>query len=275
MTRIEIQTSNDAGLVLRDSKAFLTRTPVENNLVLTILHERAEHSEPGLYWTVSADGQIAGLVLQSPPAMPAVLTAVPPGCIEELVNRMAGDRPDLPGIRGEAVTTARFAGYWAERLKIPVAPVEALRLYRLTALRSPQVAPGLMRTANEFDLGLVIEWLQGFQRDTGATVAPPDVLRRRIAAGLISIWDDGKPVSMAAITKPVAQTVRVGLVYTPPEHRRRGYAASIVAAVSRAALRTAASQCVLYTQLSNPQSNAIYQRLGYEPVLDLLRYRFG
>jgi predicted GNAT family acetyltransferase len=72
--------------------------------------------------------------------------------------------------------------------------------------------------------------------------------------GLISIWDDGKPVSMASVTPPLARTVRVGLVYTPPEHRGRGYAASCVAAVSRAALEADASQCVLYTQLSNPQS---------------------
>lgn len=36
-----------------------------------------------------------------------------------------------------------------------------------------------------------------------------------------------------------------------------------------------ASQCVLYTQLSNPQSNAISRRLGYEPVVEQLRYRFG
>lgn len=275
MRRIEIETSDEAGAVLRAGEAFLTRAPVEHNLVLTILHERADHPEPGRYWTVSADGQFAGLALQSPPTVPAVLTEIAPDFIEELANAIAADRPNLPGVFGQAATAARFAGCWAERLKIPVAPVEALRLYRLTTLRPPPAAPGSLRTGSDADLDLVVEWLQGFQRDTGATMAPPDALRRRIEAGLISIWDNGKPVSMAAVTKPLARIVRVGLVYTPPEHRGRGYAASCVAAVSQAALDAGASKCVLYTQLSNPQSNAIYRRLGYEPVVEQLRYRFG
>jgi uncharacterized protein len=275
MARVEIDISENAGAVLKAGEVFLTRAPVEHNLVLTILHDRTDHPEPGRYWMVLDGGWLAGLALQSPPEVPVLLTGIPSDCIEELAMAMAADRPSLPGVFGEAATASRFAGCWAEWLKIPVSPVEALRLYRLTGLRPPPAAPGSLRTASEPDLGLVLEWLQGFGRETGSAVAPPDALRRRIEAGLISIWDDGKPVSMAFATKPLAQTVRVGLVYTSPEHRGRGYAASCVAAVSGAALQTGASQCALYAQLSNPQSNAIYRRLGYEPVIELLHYRFG
>jgi predicted GNAT family acetyltransferase len=32
---------------------------------------------------------------------------------------------------------------------------------------------------------------------------------------------------------------------------------------------------VLYTQLHNPQSNAIYRRLGYQPISEHLRYEFS
>jgi hypothetical protein len=31
---------------------------------------------------------------------------------------------------------------------------------------------------------------------------------------------------------------------------------------------------ILYTQLTNPTSNAIYRRIGFEPVLEVLRYAF-
>ncbi|MEZ5170856.1 MAG: hypothetical protein R3A49_08945 [Acidimicrobiia bacterium] len=34
------------------------------------------------------------------------------------------------------------------------------------------------------------------------------------------------------------------------------------------------AECILYTQLSNPTSNAIYRALGYEPAGDVLMYRF-
>jgi GNAT superfamily N-acetyltransferase len=260
---------------LRASENFLKDTPAENNLILTLLHERVHHPEPGCYWTVRVNDRVVGVALQSPPTVPVVVTKIPSDCIDKLAETIAAERPDLPGIFGEADTAARFAGSWAERLKIPAAPVEGVRLYRLTSLNPPPAAPGSLRTATNADLDLVLGWLEAFKRETAAVVAPPAAMRRRIEAGLISIWDDGKSVSMASTTTPTARTVRVGLVYTPPEYRGRGYAASCVAEVSQAALMAGASQCVLFTQLSNPQSNAIYRRLGYEPMVELLRYQFG
>jgi GNAT superfamily N-acetyltransferase len=272
--RFEVKTSEDASLVLSEAETFLNRTPAEHNLVLTLLHERARHQEPGRYWTVLADDQVVGLALQSPPTVPAVLTEIPLDSIEKLAETMAADRPNLPGVFSEAAIAARFTGCWAEKLKIPVAPVEAVRLYRLTVLHPPPAASGSARIATNADFELILSWLDGFKRDTGAITAPPDAMRRRIEAGLIWIWEDGKPVSMASTTTPLAGTVRVGLVYTPPENRRRGYAASCVAEISRATLDAGVLQCVLFTQLSNPRSNAIYRRLGYEPVIELLRYQF-
>ena len=63
-----------------------------------------------------------------------------------------------------------------------------------------------------------------------------------------------------------AGTVRVAPVYTPSEHRRHGYGAAATAAVSRAALDSGAENVVLFTDQANPISNALYQRLGFDPV---------
>lgn len=35
-----------------------------------------------------------------------------------------------------------------------------------------------------------------------------------------------------------------------------------------------ATQCILYTQLGNPQSNAIYQRIRYRAAAEPIRYAF-
>jgi predicted GNAT family acetyltransferase len=63
---------------------------------------------------------------------------------------------------------------------------------------------------------------------------------------------------------------RVAPVYTPPSLRGRGYAGAVTAAVSQAALDAGATEVVLYTDLANPVSNSVYQRLGYRPVEDRL-----
>jgi predicted GNAT family acetyltransferase len=67
---------------------------------------------------------------------------------------------------------------------------------------------------------------------------------------------------------------RIGPVYTPPEHRRRGFGAMATAAVTEAALEAGARDVVLFTDLANPTSNGIYQELGYRPVTDRLVLAF-
>ncbi|MFO7545350.1 MAG: GNAT family N-acetyltransferase, partial [Trueperaceae bacterium] len=51
--------------------------------------------------------------------------------------------------------------------------------------------------------------------------------------------------------------------------RRRGYATALVAAVTQAMLDEGRRFCSLFTDLANPTSNAIYQRIGYRPVSDV------
>jgi predicted GNAT family acetyltransferase len=73
---------------------------------------------------------------------------------------------------------------------------------------------------------------------------------------------------MASLTRQVACVCRVGSVYTPPQRRQRGYGGAVTSAVSRQALAEGAAEVLLYTDLANPTSNALYQRLGYRPVCD-------
>ena len=60
----------------------------------------------------------------------------------------------------------------------------------------------------------------------------------------------------------------MSLVRTPPEERGRGFAGAVTSAVSRAALDAGAEQVLLFTDLANPTSNALYRRLGYRPLGD-------
>ena len=100
-------------------------------------------------------------------------------------------------------------------------------------------------------------------------------MNERLGYGGITVWQVGAvPVSMAGRTRTVAGMVRVAPVYTPPELRGRGYAGAATAAVSQAALDAGVREVVLYTDLANPTSNALYQRLGYRPVEDRVVFSF-
>lgn len=93
----------------------------------------------------------------------------------------------------------------------------------------------------------------------------------RTASGGLTLWEDGGiPVSMAGVSPRLAGMVRIVTVYTPPEHRGRGYAAAVTAEISRAAREAGAQEVLLFTDLANPTSNSVYQRIGYRPVSDRL-----
>ena len=96
----------------------------------------------------------------------------------------------------------------------------------------------------------------------------------RIAREKCWVWDNDGMRSMVSMSGPAGGVARVGPVYTPPESRGSGYATACVHYVSRL-LTDRALRCVLYTDLANPTSNAMYQRIGYRAIAEILRYDFA
>lgn len=271
---LQVVMSGDAGETLARASVYLRATPVANNLVLSLLGERSAHREPGRFWTASDGGLVVGVAFQSPLSLHAAITPMAPDVVCALVDQMAHEAPELPGVFGDADTASRFAGRWAEVRKVPAIAVEGQRLYRLDGLVPPTGVEGRRRTARREDEAMISSWLDGFADDTGGIIPDRDTVRRRISGGYLSIWETEEPVSMASYSPSVAGVSRIYLVYTPPEHRRLGFAAACTAAVSEAALGAGAEECVLFTQLRNPQSNAIYRRIGYRAAVEQIRYAF-
>lgn len=277
-TAMAVHAGTDPSAALEAAEGFLARQPVANSLVISLLTERAAAPQPGRYWWAQEEaGDVAGFVFQSPPHFRALVAPAPRPAIEALVERIAADVPELPGIMGDAGTAAAFAGHWAERRVTPVLPEEAQRIYRLGRLRRPPGVDGHARRAGGADAGALLGWITGFLAETGVyPLDPEELLARHTARGGLWLWETGagEPVSMAAASRPAAGMSRIGFVYTPPEHRRRGYATACVAAVAEE-VQAGGLDCVLNTQLQNPTSNAIYRRIGFEPMVEVLVYRFG
>ena len=99
---------------------------------------------------------------------------------------------------------------------------------------------------------------------------------RHLNAGTLYLWKsaDGQLVSIAAKNRETRNGATISLVYTPPEHRRRGYAGRLVASLSQHLLDGGKTLCNLYTDLSNPTSNGVYQRIGYTQIAESRFYEF-
>ncbi len=90
----------------------------------------------------------------------------------------------------------------------------------------------------------------------------------------LRIWEDEQPVSFGGFGGRTPNGIRIGPIYTPPGHRRRGYASALTAEMTTELLAGGRRFCFLFTDLANPTSNSIYQRIGYRPVADLDQWSF-
>jgi ribosomal protein S18 acetylase RimI-like enzyme len=252
--------------------SLLVEQPARYNVLLTILEQSRELARAGRYWVVRDGQRVVGFALQSPPGARVGLTRMSDEAIRTLVASIDGA---IPGVVSEATGAATFTGHFTERHHVPVTAVEAQRFYELDRVESVATAPGALRLAATGDRPTLVDWTRAFAEETGN---PPEDNDAVVDLGLthdrLWVWDDGGPVAMAGSSKPIAGVARVQRVYTPSERRGTGYATACVEHLSRR-LTDRGLRCVLYTQMSNPTSNAIYRRIGYAPIAEVLNYRFG
>ncbi len=89
------------------------------------------------------------------------------------------------------------------------------------------------------------------------------------------LWLDPDPVALAGCGSPTPMGIRVAPVYTPPAQRGRGCVSSLVAALTASLLASGWCFRFLFTDLANPASDRIYERIGYRPVSEVDEIRFG
>jgi len=272
---VTVEATQSASEVLERAGAFLASRPIHHNLILTLLHDRAAHPEPGRYWIAHEGAGVGGVAFQSPLGFSATLTPMSIAAARALVEAISAAGADLPGVSAEAATAAAFAGHWTEIRKTGAKPISGQRLYHLGDLRLPSHVSGRLRPATENDRSVVAALAGEFADFIGEPRADPDseVLARQLANGQAWLWVDPGPVSLALHSLPVEGVTRIRTVFTPEMHRRRGYASACVGHLSKRLL-DAGHGCVLFTDLGNPTSNSVYRRLGYEAVVEILLYRF-
>jgi GNAT superfamily N-acetyltransferase len=279
--QVRVHVTDEAQRFLAAAGDYLATRPVEHNLVLSLAHLSQDLPEPSRWaWVTDDDGDVVGALIQAPSTYLASATPMPGTAVGALVNHLAPVAADMPGINGEDHTVATFAGAWATALRTPVQPVAGQRLYQLGSLRQAKHVAGRLRPARPDDIATLVAWDEAFTTETRMHRPPHDdraaLIAQRAAKQMFWLWEvDDQPVSMALATPPLAGASRVGGVYTPPQERGNGYASACVGALSAQLLDDGVDACLLYTQLINPTSNRIYQRLGYEPVTEILVYRFG
>jgi hypothetical protein len=229
-------------------------------------------SDPSYFVSVhDRAGEVIGAAMRTP-NRPVHLGALQADLAEEVADAYLDLLPEVTGVAGDRAAATNFVNRWTAVRGVTATESKGTRLHKLVTL-NPLPAQGTPRLMKTSEVQLVADWsADGFPSES----ATPDLewAEHHLRKGTMWIWEvDGAPVSMVAYHQPIFGVCRVGPVYTPPEHRRNGYAGALTVHVSAEILAQGNRAC-LYTDLANPTSNKIYAQAGYVPVADFVDFTF-
>lgn len=267
------------------AKPLLLTDEACHNLLLgvpaNLIARAAAPASPLYFAVVLDDDRVLAAAMVTPPH-PLVLSRVQrPSASELIAQDLMAAKMMPPGVHGPVPVCEQFAEIWQRLTGQRHEQTMAQRIYRLQEVRPVADVPGSLRRATAADRPLLIGWLRAFNAEAFGehatpTFDPEELVDRRLE-GLteaLYLWEHEGPRALAGHTGPTPHGIRVGPVYTPPEHRTHGYASACTAGLSQLLLDQGYRFCFLYTDLANLTSNRIYQRIGYETVCDVTVHRF-
>lgn len=251
----------------------LEQSEAEFNLILGVL---ANPWREQAYAYVSPSNGVALFT-----GMGLVLAGLEPAEVSDLVEAISAESsPRISMVVGPPVSVEAFAAAYGDRHGLSETNRMSQRIYRLDRVIPVPLVRGARRFSQERDVETCSRWMIEFTVEAThramSSAEGVEWVRNRHAESALHVWEvDGEIVTMTGTGRRSRSGITVNAVYTPPEHRRKGYASALVAAVSQYELDSGRAFVALYTDLSNPTSNRIYQEIGFQPVADSLEIRLG
>lgn len=257
-------------------RTFLEEEPCVRNVLLSVIDSvrgapASFSAEPSFWWVSTESGDVAGAASWTPPY--ALLVSSLPdeaasGLASAMIERAAaiGIRP--PGVNGPEAAAGAVAAAWAAATGDRIERERLILLNELEHLVDVPVPPGARRTATLDDVPLLAQWLEAFGAEVDVIIGANArvTAERTVRAGGFEVWIDDAQTVCVVGSRVAARVLRVGPVYTPPEHRNHGYARRLTYEVTASMLaRPGVDRAMLFTDAANPVSNSIYRQAGYAP----------
>lgn len=289
-TSFDVEITEDAAAFLAAAADHLAADPVLTTVVSTNAARVAAAADRGVeppthpqWFALVRDhrDEVVGLAMRTAPFEPHPLFVLPmaDGAARALARAVHERGEKVRGANGALPAAEVLLAELGELQGGVVRVDEHTRLFELGDLVEPPLPEGRLRLASPADGDVVLTWFNAFGADAAeqagrADETPafhtPEDIAHRIDDGRVWLWEDeaGTTVHVTGHSLPAYGVSRVGPVYTPREHRGRGYASATVACVSRRMHDEGVRVC-LFTDQANPTSNGIYLALGFRPVVDM------
>ncbi|NJM21919.1 MAG: GNAT family N-acetyltransferase [Richelia sp. RM2_1_2] len=272
---------DDTNLFYQKTKDYLLKDEVLHNLQLGIMNRLMNNpdrfkNKPYLA-VIEHDGNIIAVAMMTIPHNLLLSKIKELAAIDVIINDLRRDNKSLTNINAPVIEAQAFAEKWCLFTGKSYQLKEKLRIYKLEKVELFLQAEGNFRLATIKDKELLKNWHDAFCLEAlGCIESDSETwVEARLKQGITYFWENEIPVSLASSGRFTPNGGGINTVYTPPEHRKQGYAGACVAALSQTLLDKGYKFCFLFTDLSNQTSNKIYQQIGYKSVADWNNYSFS
>lgn len=265
----------DVHQLLAKTESVLLKREAENNLLLGLLARMADGEDMGSVFGYGEDHDGIQSVFLNTKGNRIILSDGADWTDEEaaqLAGLVQTLTPDLPGVIGPVKQAKQFARAWQQLNDKQINVHMNQFIYQLDKVEEAGAAIGKMREANNEDFAQLRDWLIRFGKVTGEHMTEEradTVIGRLIAQKRMYVWTvDGNIVSMAGCARESRNAIVINAVFTPEEQQRKGYAQTLVAALSSKLLSEGKRFCCLFTNADDPGPNKLYQKIGYRRVAE-------
>jgi predicted GNAT family acetyltransferase len=282
---MQVHTSGDVEEYAASVEAFLRADPCSRNVLLTVIDllRAAPWTYPVTpsFWWITDSDSVVGAASWTPPHN-LLVSSLPTEAAGDLATAATHRATELGlrlrGVSGPADSARPVAAALSVASGDSIERERPILLNELVSLVEVPVPPGARRPGRAEDVPLVAEWLEAFSAEIehAAPTNAPTIAGNMVQSDHLDVWVVEERIVCMVGHRDAAGVLRVGPVYTPPEHRNHGYARRLTYEVTALALQRAdVSNAMLFTDAANPVSNSIYRQAGYQPRGEHLEVEFA
>lgn len=281
---MEFKKYDDPKEFVEENEKFILEKEWLNNLMAGNYKDAVEEglTEDWLLARVTDNGKTELIMLLRKPWR--LLMYSPTDNKSEELYRFAAEElykidPNLEGVNTEKDISQIFAKEFCKIAgKKPEVRFE-MRILVLEKLNEATLRDDVIfRKATEEDRLILKEYRRIFSEEALHEIVSEEDLEKKMEKhfymGAYVLEKNGKIVATATSNRHLSKGKSIGNVFTPKEERGNGYAYNLVYRLSKEFLDSGMEYCVLFTDDSNPISNHVYEKIGYERRADTMEILF-
>ena len=248
-----------------------------NNLFVGILKKTSENkllqSDDHLWFTVEDGGEVRLAGWRTPPFgfglwSPQIETTEALRCFLDFLEH---EGMEIVGAVGKPALVDSYVEQAMPRFGLDNYFTMNQGIYECREVDQTLLGRGNIRAVTVEEIEQITDWTIAFYIESLHQKPLRSEIKERlipdIEKGTYFFFEvDNEIVSTVATARSMVNGITVNMVYTPPKYRKKGYATSSVAQLTQKLLDEGWEFAALFTDLDNPTSNSIYQKIGYQMV---------